>query len=86
MKRSMHISAQDLLGQMRIQAGDFAPLALVSGQVHRVQMCLKHLENPTKNFSCIGLLLWAFYFKIFRSNQIYIAQIYKEKCPLSIQQ
>lgn len=58
MKRPVHISPQDLLRDMQFKPGDFAKLALVSGQRQRAKMCLERLQNPVKNFSAMGYTLW----------------------------
>lgn len=58
MKRSVHISPRDLLRDMQFKPGDFAKLALVSGQRQRAKMCLERLQNPVKNFSAMGYTLW----------------------------
>jgi uridine phosphorylase len=58
MQRQVHLSARDLLNQMQFKSGDFADIALVSGQGHRVDRCLEHLVNPVKNFSAMGYTFW----------------------------
>ncbi len=58
MKRPLHLSARDLLNQMQVKTQDLANIALVSGQIHRVQMCLEKLVNPVQNFSAMGYTFW----------------------------
>jgi len=58
MQRDIHISPQALLESLQFRQGDFGRIALVSGQVHRAQMCLKKLENPVKNFTFLGYTFW----------------------------
>lgn len=54
MKRPVHISAQDLLRQANANKKDFAPLVLVSGQAHRVKLCVEYLDDAKKVFSFMG--------------------------------
>ncbi len=63
MKRDVHISAQDLLNFLQFKEGDFADIALVSGQPQRAKMCLDKLENPVKNFSFLGYTFWTGFYK-----------------------
>ncbi len=58
MKRDIHISPQALLESLQFRPGDFGKTALVSGQIHRAQMCLKKLENPVKNFTFLNYTFW----------------------------
>jgi len=52
------MTPQALLDSLQFKSGDFGRIALVSGQVHRAQMCLKKLENPVKNFTFLGYTFW----------------------------
>ncbi len=58
MTRDIHIAPRDLLDSLQFKNGDFAPIALVSGQPHRAQTCLGFLENPVKNFTFFGYTFW----------------------------
>jgi uridine phosphorylase len=58
MQREVHMSPEDLLGSLQFRKGDFGKIALVSGQKQRAQLCLKHLENPVKNFTFLGYTFW----------------------------
>ena len=58
MQRDVHMTPQALLDSLQFKPGDFGRIALVSGQVHRAQMCLKKLENPVKNFTFLGYTFW----------------------------
>ncbi|MCD6319409.1 MAG: hypothetical protein J7M03_01880 [Candidatus Desulfofervidaceae bacterium] len=58
MEREIHISPQDLLQAMQFRPGDFANIAIVSGQPQRVNMALEKLKNPVKNFSAFGYTFW----------------------------
>ncbi|MFO8052345.1 MAG: hypothetical protein R6U54_00060 [Candidatus Omnitrophota bacterium] len=52
------MSPQDLLDSLQFRKGDFGKIALVSGQKQRAQLCLKHMENPVKNFTFLGYTFW----------------------------
>lgn len=58
MERAIHISPKDLLHSLQFKEGDFAGLALISGQQHRAKMCLERLQNPVKNFTFLGYTFW----------------------------
>lgn len=58
MQRKVHMSPQDLLDSLQFRQGDFGKIALVSGQKQRAQLCLKHMENPVKNFTFLGYTFW----------------------------
>lgn len=58
MQRKVHMSPQDLLDSLQFRPGDFGKIALVSGQKQRAQLCLKHIENPVKNFTFLGYTFW----------------------------
>ena len=58
MERPIHISPQDLLQAIQFKPGDFAGVALISGQPQRAKASLKYLENPVKNFSTMGYTFW----------------------------
>ncbi|MCF7873942.1 MAG: hypothetical protein K9L84_03040 [Candidatus Omnitrophica bacterium] len=58
MQRDVHMSPEDLLDSLQFRKGDFGKIALVSGQKQRAQLCLKHLENPVKNFTFLGYTFW----------------------------
>jgi len=58
MTRNIHIAPRDLLNSLQFRNGDFAPVALVSGQPHRAQTCVGFLENPVKNFTFFGYTFW----------------------------
>ncbi len=58
MQREIHMNPQELLYSLQFKKGDFGDIALVSGQQHRAQMCLKHLENSVKNFTFLGYTFW----------------------------
>lgn len=63
MQRDVHMTPHALLGSLQFRPGDFGKIALVSGQVHRAQMCLKKLENPVKNFTFLGYTFWTGIYK-----------------------
>ena len=63
MQRDIHMTAQELLYSLQFKDGDFGEIALVSGQQHRAQMCLKHLENHVKNFTFLGYTFWTGFYK-----------------------
>jgi purine-nucleoside phosphorylase len=58
MQRPVHISPQDLLKSMQFKEGDFAKIAILSGQPQRVAMALEKLKNPVRNFSAFGYTFW----------------------------
>jgi len=63
MQREIHMHPQGLLESLQFRPGDFGKIALVSGQQHRAQMCLKNLENPVKNFTFLGYTFWTGMYK-----------------------
>ncbi len=63
MQREVHISPKDLLQTMQFKEGDFAKIAIISGQPQRVSMALEKLKNPLKNFSAFGYTFWTGQFK-----------------------
>lgn len=67
MQRPIHVSPQDMLKSMQFKDGDFANIAIVSGQPQRIQLALEKLENPVKNFSAFGYTFWTGEYK---SNRI----------------
>ena len=62
MQRDIHITAKDLLNSLQFKEGDFGKVALVSGQVQRVEACLKYLKDPVKNFTFLGYTFWTGYY------------------------
>ena len=58
MQREVHMDPKGLLASLQFREGDFGDVVLVSGQQHRAQMCLKHLENHVKNFTFLGYTFW----------------------------
>jgi DeoD family purine-nucleoside phosphorylase len=52
------MSPEALLDSLQFKKGDFGKIALVSGQKQRAQLCLKHMENPVKNFTFLGYTFW----------------------------
>jgi DeoD family purine-nucleoside phosphorylase len=58
MQREAHMSPEALLDSLQFKKGDFGKIALVSGQKQRAQACLKHMENPVKNFTFLGYTFW----------------------------
>jgi len=58
MQRDVHIAPRDLLNSLQFKDGDFAPIALVSGQPHRAQTCLTFLQDAVKNFTFFGYTFW----------------------------
>ena len=58
MERDIHLTASDLLNALQFQPGDFGNIALISGQPHRVMMCLDQIDNPIKNFETMGYTFW----------------------------
>jgi len=63
MQRDVHMDPKELLYSLQFKDGDFGQIALVSGQQHRAQMCLKHLENSVKNFTFLGYTFWTGMYK-----------------------
>ena len=59
MQREVHMTAKELLCSLQFKEGDFGQIALVCGQQHRAQMCLKYLENSVKNFTFLGYTFWS---------------------------
>ena len=66
MQREVHLSSQDLLRAMQFKEGDFARIAVLSGQPQRVSMTLEKLENPIRNFSAFGYTFWTGEYKEMR--------------------
>jgi len=66
MQREVHLSSQDLLRAMQFKEGDFARIAVLSGQSQRVSMALEKLENPMRNFSAFGYTFWTGEYKEMR--------------------
>ena len=64
MQRDVHMTPQALLDSLQFRQGDFGKIALVSGQVHRAQMCLKKLEEPVKNFTFLGYTFWTGFYPV----------------------
>ena len=58
MERDAHITPQALLESLQFRPGDFADIAIVSGQLQRAKMCLEKLEKPVKNFTFLGYNFW----------------------------
>jgi len=63
MQREVHLSPQDLLRSMQFKEGDFARVAVLSGQPQRVSMAFEKLENPVRNFSAFGYTFWTGLYK-----------------------
>ncbi len=61
MQRDIHMKPEELLYSLQFKPGDFGDIALVCGQQHRAQMCLKSLENHVKNFTFLGYTFWTGY-------------------------
>jgi len=62
MRRDVHMSPKDLLYSLQFKQGDFGEIAIISGQQHRAQLCLKKLENAVKNFTFLGYTFWSGYY------------------------
>jgi uridine phosphorylase len=58
MQRDVHLKAADLLDSLQFRKGDFAKVAIVSGQPQRAKMVLENLEKPVKNFTFLGYTFW----------------------------
>lgn len=58
MQREVHLSPQGLLGAMQFKEGDFARIAVLSGQPQRVSLAFDKLDNPVRNFSAFGYTFW----------------------------
>ncbi len=58
MKRDVHISPEMLVGFLQLRRDELAPYAVVSGQPQRVEMALKKLKDPMRNFSAFGYTFW----------------------------
>jgi len=58
MQRDVHVTPRDLLYSLQFKDGDFANVALVSGQPQRAAACLELLESPVKNFTFFGYTFW----------------------------
>lgn len=63
MQREVHLSAESLLASLRLKKGDFAPIALVSGQKQRAELSLKNLAKPVRNFDFLGYTFWTGIYK-----------------------
>ena len=58
MQRDIHMKPKDLLDSLQFRPGDFADIAIISGQPQRAKMCVDQLENPVKNFTFLGYTFW----------------------------
>lgn len=54
MQVPIHMSPQRVLKSLKCKAEDFGQIALLCGQKHRVDFCLKYLKDIKKNFSFSG--------------------------------
>lgn len=62
MQRDVHLKPSDLLYSLQFKDGDFAKIAILSGQVQRARMCLQHLDQAVKNFTFLGYTFWSGYY------------------------
>jgi uridine phosphorylase len=51
MKKEVHVSAQDLLNMVRMEAGSIGRYTVIPGPRERLQSVLEKLANPGENFS-----------------------------------
>lgn len=51
MKKDIHLTAQDLLGMVQLRPEDVGKYAIVPGPKDRLEVLIKKLENPVRNFS-----------------------------------
>ncbi|MFH1771629.1 MAG: hypothetical protein ABH872_02325 [Candidatus Omnitrophota bacterium] len=58
MQRDVHLKPKDLLDSLQFKEGDFADIAIISGQPQRAKMCVGELENAVKNFTFLGYTFW----------------------------
>ena len=63
MQKDIHLHPRGLLESLQFKDGDFGEIALISGQVHRAQMCLQKMEQAVKNFTFLGYTFWTGYYK-----------------------
>lgn len=63
MHRDIHLTPDELLDTLQFKHGDFGDIGIISGQTQRAKMCLRHLDNPVKNFSFLGYTFWTGEFK-----------------------
>ena len=54
MQVDLHLSPAKLLKSLKAKPEDFGEIALLCGQRHRVDICLKYLEDVKKNFTFAG--------------------------------
>jgi len=61
MRKEIHLTAQDLLGMVQLRPEDVGKYAIVPGPKDRLDVLIKKLENPVRNFSFMEYAMYTGY-------------------------